>query len=67
MTKTFPDFSESLFPWVFMPEVRCPTGSDEDGKGWMTREEGQKDQDGGFWLKGERRGESVVLRHNVST
>ena len=52
-----------------MPEVRCPTGSDEDGKGWMTREEGKRgqgDQDGRFWLKRER-GErvGVALRPKI--
>ena len=58
-----------------MPEVRCPTGSDENwqrvdderGEEWEPRK-GQGDQDGGFWLKRER-GErvSVALRHSVST
>lgn len=46
-----------------MPEVRCPTGSDEnwqrvDDERGEEREwkRGQGDQDGGFWLKrGERR------------
>ena len=45
-----------------MPEVRCPTGSDEnwqrvDDERGVRRgpRKGQGDQDGGFWLK---RGES---------